>query len=93
MGSCPRAVAYDPAMSDETVIVTGTGTRFFLAGPPLVKAATGEEVTARQLGGADVHTRLSGVADYFADDDDSRHQAREDHRVDAEHGQGAPRPT
>jgi 3-methylcrotonyl-CoA carboxylase beta subunit len=55
-------------MSDETVIVNGTGT-IFLGGPPLVKAATGEEVTAEELGGADVHTRLSGVADYFAEDD------------------------
>jgi 3-methylcrotonyl-CoA carboxylase beta subunit len=57
-----------PAMSDETIIVKGTGT-IFLGGPPLVKAATGEEVTAEDLGGADVHTRLSGVADYLADDD------------------------
>jgi 3-methylcrotonyl-CoA carboxylase beta subunit/propionyl-CoA carboxylase len=56
-------------MSDETIIVKGTGT-IFLGGPPLVKAATGEEVTAEDLGGADVHTRLSGVADYFADDDE-----------------------
>ena len=56
-------------MSDETIIVKGTGT-IFLGGPPLVKAATGEEVTAEELGGADVHTRLSGVADYFAEDDD-----------------------
>jgi 3-methylcrotonyl-CoA carboxylase beta subunit/propionyl-CoA carboxylase len=55
-------------MSDETIIVKGTGT-IFLGGPPLVKAATGEEVTAEELGGADVHTRLSGVADYFAEDD------------------------
>jgi 3-methylcrotonyl-CoA carboxylase beta subunit/propionyl-CoA carboxylase len=55
-------------MSDETIIVNGTGT-IFLAGPPLVKAATGEEVSAEELGGADVHTRLSGVADYFAEDD------------------------
>ena len=55
-------------MSDETIIVNGTGT-IFLGGPPLVKAATGEEVSAEELGGADVHTRLSGVADYFADDD------------------------
>jgi 3-methylcrotonyl-CoA carboxylase beta subunit len=57
-----------PAMSDQTVIVNGTGT-IFLGGPPLVKAATGEDVTPEELGGADVHTRLSGVADYFADDD------------------------
>jgi 3-methylcrotonyl-CoA carboxylase beta subunit/propionyl-CoA carboxylase len=68
MGSCTAGGAYVPAMSDETVIVKGTGT-IFLGGPPLVKAATGEEVTAEELGGADVHTRLSGVADYLADDD------------------------
>jgi 3-methylcrotonyl-CoA carboxylase beta subunit/propionyl-CoA carboxylase len=68
MGSCTAGGAYLPAMSDETVIVRGTGT-IFLGGPPLVKAATGEEVTAEELGGADVHTRLSGVADYFAEDD------------------------
>ena len=76
MGSCTAGGAYVPAMSDETVIVNGTGT-IFLGGPPLVKAATGEEVSAEDLGGADVHTRLSGVADYFADDDDhALHQAR-----------------
>jgi 3-methylcrotonyl-CoA carboxylase beta subunit/propionyl-CoA carboxylase len=69
MGSCTAGGAYMPAMSDETVIVTGTGT-IFLGGPPLVKAATGEEVTAEDLGGADVHTRISGVADYFADNDE-----------------------
>ena len=69
MGSCTAGGAYVPAMSDETVIVKGTGT-IFLGGPPLVKAATGEEVTAEDLGGADVHTRLSGVADYFAEDDE-----------------------
>ena len=68
MGSCTAGGAYVPAMSDETIIVNGTGT-IFLGGPPLVKAATGEEVTAEELGGADVHTRLSGVADYLADDD------------------------
>jgi 3-methylcrotonyl-CoA carboxylase beta subunit/propionyl-CoA carboxylase len=68
MGSCTAGGAYVPAMSDETIIVNGTGT-IFLGGPPLVKAATGEEVTAEELGGADVHTRVSGVADYFADDD------------------------
>jgi acetyl-CoA carboxylase carboxyltransferase component len=68
MGSCTAGGAYVPAMSDEAIIVRGTGT-IFLGGPPLVKAATGEEVTAEDLGGADVHTRLSGVADYFADDD------------------------
>ncbi len=76
MGSCTAGGAYVPAMSDETIIVKGTGT-IFLGGPPLVKAATGEEVTAEELGGADVHTRLSGVADYFAQDDDhALHLAR-----------------
>ena len=69
MGSSTAGGAYVPAMSDETVIVNGTGT-IFIGGPPLVKAATGEEVTAEDLGGADVHTRLSGVADHFADDDE-----------------------
>src|SRR5262252_5777456 len=69
MGSCTAGGAYVPAMSDETIIVNGTGT-IFLGGRPLVKAATGEEVSAEELGGADVHTRLSGVADYFADNDD-----------------------
>ena len=66
MGSCTAGGAYVPAMSDETIIVKGEGT-IFLGGPPLVKAATGEDVTAEELGGADVHTRLSGVADHFAD--------------------------
>jgi 3-methylcrotonyl-CoA carboxylase beta subunit/propionyl-CoA carboxylase len=76
MGSCTAGGAYVPAMSDETIIVKGTGT-IFLAGPPLVKAATGEEVTAEELGGADVHTRFSGVADYFAEDDEhALHLAR-----------------
>src|SRR5205823_4955883 len=69
MGSCTAGGAYVPAMSDEAVIVKGTGT-IFLGGPPLVRAATGEEVTAEELGGADVHTRISGVADYFAEDDE-----------------------
>src|SRR4029434_4302273 len=64
MGSCTAGGAYVPAMSDETIIVKGTGT-IFLGGPPLVKAATGEEVNAQDLGGADVHTQLSGVADFF----------------------------
>ncbi|NIJ70091.1 carboxyl transferase domain-containing protein [Xanthomonas sp. 60] len=68
MGSCTAGGAYVPAMSDETVIVRGQGT-IFLGGPPLVKAATGEVVSAEDLGGADVHTRLSGVADHMADDD------------------------
>jgi acetyl-CoA carboxylase carboxyltransferase component len=76
MGSCTAGGAYVPAMSDETIIVKGTGT-IFLGGPPLVKAATGEEVTAEELGGADVHTRLSGVADYMAQDDEhALHLAR-----------------
>ncbi|MDQ2662555.1 MAG: methylcrotonoyl-CoA carboxylase [Candidatus Eremiobacteraeota bacterium] len=69
MGSCTAGGAYVPAMSDETVIVKGNGT-IFLGGPPLVKAATGEEVSAEELGGADVHTRISGVADHFANDDE-----------------------
>jgi 3-methylcrotonyl-CoA carboxylase beta subunit len=68
MGSCTAGGAYVPAMCDESVIVRGTGT-IFLGGPPLVKAATGEEVTAEELGGADVHTRLSGVADHLAEND------------------------
>jgi acetyl-CoA carboxylase carboxyltransferase component len=68
MGSCTAGGAYVPAMSDETIIVQGTGT-IFLAGPPLVKAATGEDVSAEELGGASVHTRQSGVADYLALDD------------------------
>jgi 3-methylcrotonyl-CoA carboxylase beta subunit len=69
MGSCTAGGAYVPAMSDETVIVKGTGT-IFLGGPPLVKAATGEEVSAEELGGADVHTRTSGVADHYAVSDE-----------------------
>jgi 3-methylcrotonyl-CoA carboxylase beta subunit len=69
MGSCTAGGAYVPAMSDEAIIVKGTGT-IFLGGPPLVKAATGEDVSAEELGGADIHTRLSGVADHFAEDDD-----------------------
>src|SRR3954452_11840707 len=68
MGSCTAGGAYVPAMSDEAVIVRGQGT-IFLAGPPLVKAATGEVVTAEELGGADVHCRVSGVADHYANDD------------------------
>ncbi|SEM08300.1 3-methylcrotonyl-CoA carboxylase beta subunit [Roseovarius tolerans] len=68
MGSCTAGGAYVPAMSDVTIIVRDQGT-IFLAGPPLVKAATGEVVTAEDLGGGDVHTRLSGVADYLAEDD------------------------
>ncbi len=68
MGSCTAGGAYVPAMSDVTIIVKDQGT-IFLAGPPLVKAATGEIVTAEELGGGDAHTRLSGVADYLANDD------------------------
>ena len=68
MGSCTAGGAYVPAMSDETIIVKNQGT-IFLGGPPLVKAATGEVVTAEDLGGGDVHTRLSGVADHLAQDD------------------------
>jgi acetyl-CoA carboxylase carboxyltransferase component len=68
MGSCTAGGAYVPAMSDETIIVKNQGT-IFLGGPPLVKAATGEDVTAEELGGADVHTSISGVADHFADND------------------------
>jgi len=69
LGSCTAGGAYVPAMSDEAVIVRGTGT-VFLGGPPLVRAATGEEVTAEELGGADVHCRRSGVTDYMAEDDE-----------------------
>ena len=68
LGSCTAGGAYVPAMSDESIIVKGNGT-IFLAGPPLVKAATGEVVTAEDLGGADVHTAQSGVADHFAEDE------------------------
>ena len=68
MGSCTAGGAYVPAMSDEAVIVRNHGT-IFLGGPPLVRAATGEEVSAEELGGGDVHTRISGVADHLADDD------------------------
>src|SRR5207253_2774326 len=68
LGSCTAGGAYVPAMCDEAVIVRNQGT-IFLGGPPLVRAATGEEVTAEELGGGDVHTRISGVADHLADDD------------------------
>ncbi len=68
MGSCTAGGAYVPAMSDETIIVKNQGT-IFIGGPPLVKAATGEEVSAEELGGADVHTSISGTADHFAEDD------------------------
>jgi acetyl-CoA carboxylase carboxyltransferase component len=77
LGSCTAGGAYIPAMSDETVIVRGSGT-IFLGGPPLVKAATGEEVTAEELGGADVHTKISGVADHLAETElDALIKARE----------------
>ncbi|WP_461534837.1 carboxyl transferase domain-containing protein [Spongorhabdus nitratireducens] len=69
MGSCTAGGAYIPAMADESIIVRNQGT-IFLAGPPLVKAATGEEVTAEELGGGDVHTRTSGVADHLAENDE-----------------------
>src|ERR1700733_8738173 len=68
MGSYTAGGAYVPAMCDESIIVKGNGT-IFLGGPPLVKAATGEVVSAEELGGADVHTRISGVADHFAEND------------------------
>ena len=68
LGSCTAGGAYIPAMSDESIIVKGNGT-IFLAGPPLVKAATGEEVTAQDLGGAELHTSESGVADHYAEDE------------------------
>jgi acetyl-CoA carboxylase carboxyltransferase component len=77
LGSCTAGGAYVPAMSDEAVIVKGRGT-IFLGGPPLVKAATGEEVSAEELGGADVHARISGVADHYATDEaDALVRARE----------------
>ncbi len=77
LGSCTAGGAYVPAMSDETVIVKSQGT-IFLAGPPLVKAATGEVVTAEELGGGDVHTRISGVADHLAENDlDALEKVRE----------------
>jgi acetyl-CoA carboxylase carboxyltransferase component len=94
MGSCTAGGAYVPAMSDETVIVRGTGT-IFIGGPPLVKAATGQDVTAEELGGADVHARRSGVADHYATSDEHalaiaraivRNIPRDDHGV----GVGAP---
>ena len=69
MGSCTAGGAYVPAMSDESVIVRGQGT-IFLAGPPLVKAATGEEITSEDLGGGELHARKSGVADHLAENDE-----------------------
>ena len=78
MGSCTAGGAYVPAMSDESIIVRNQGT-IFLGGPPLVKAATGEEVSAEELGGADVHSRQSGVTDYYADRRQPRHRHRAPH--------------
>ena len=69
MGSCTAGGAYVPAMSDESVIVRDQGT-IFLAGPPLVKAATGEEISAEELGGGDLHARKSGVVDHLAENDE-----------------------
>src|SRR5881396_3309493 len=89
MGSCTAGGAYVPAMSDETVIVRGTGT-IFIGGPPLVKAATGQDVTAEELGGADVHTRRSGVADHHAVDDE--HALALARQIVANLGDSAPSP-
>ena len=69
LGSCTAGGAYVPAMADENIIVKGNGT-IFLAGPPLVKAATGEVVTAEELGGGAVHTRISGVSDHLAENEE-----------------------
>ncbi len=77
MGSCTAGGAYVPAMADESIIVKNQGT-IFLAGPPLVKAATGEEVTAEELGGAEVHTKISGVADHLAQNDEHALQLARD---------------
>ncbi len=79
MGSCTAGGAYVPAMSDETIIVRGTGT-IFIGGPPLVKAATGQDVTAEELGGADVHARRSGVADHYAASDEHALAIAREHR-------------
>jgi 3-methylcrotonyl-CoA carboxylase beta subunit len=76
MGSCTAGGAYVPAMADESIIVRKQGT-IFLAGPPLVKAATGEEISAEELGGADLHCSKSGVTDHYAHDDEhALHLAR-----------------
>jgi 3-methylcrotonyl-CoA carboxylase beta subunit len=89
MGSCTAGGAYVPAMSDEAVIVRNQGT-IFLGGPPLVKAATGEVVTAEELGGGELHSRVSGVTDYLADDD--AHALRIVRDIVATLGPRAPRP-
>ena len=91
MGSCTAGGAYVPAMSDETVIVRGTGT-IFLGGPPLVKAATGEEVTAEELGGADVHSRVSGVTDHYAVSDEHAPRPRAPDRPQPAAGASPTRP-
>ena len=83
MGSCTAGGAYVPAMSDESIIVRNQGT-IFLGGPPLVKAATGEVVTAEELGGADVHSRQSGVTDHYAQNDSPRDRHCPAHRRHAE---------
>ena len=84
MGSCTAGGAYVPAMSDETIIVRKQGT-IFLGGPPLVKAATGEVVSAEDLGGADVHARKSGVADHYAADDHHALSHGAPHRGEFQH--------
>ena len=90
MGSCTAGGAYVPAMSDETIIVKNQGT-IFLGGPPLVKAATGEVVSAEDLGGGDVHARKSGVADHLAQDDRhalalcAPHRRQSEHQEDRRH--------
>ena len=90
MGSCTAGGAYVPAMSDESIIVRKQGT-IFLGGPPLVKAATGETVSAEELGGAEVHTRQSGVADHYALErrpragDRAQHRRQPQHREEARH--------
>ncbi|MDQ3152247.1 MAG: methylcrotonoyl-CoA carboxylase, partial [Actinomycetota bacterium] len=89
LGSCTAGGAYVPAMSDEAVIVRNQGT-IFLGGPPLVKAATGEEVTAEELGGGDLHSRISGVTDHLADDD--AHALQIVRSIVSTLGQRAPRP-
>ena len=81
-GSCTAGGAYVPAMSDENVIVRNQG-RVFLGGPPLVKAATGEDIDAESLGGADVHCRESGVCDHYAENDTHALVDRAAHRRDA----------
>ena len=86
MGSCTAGGAYVPAMSDESVIVRNQGT-IFLGGPPLVKAATGEVISAEELGGGDLHARKSGVVDHVAENDEHALSHRPRHRRAAEHGE------